>query len=159
MTTAKADFLHFLTSGHLGPFTVGGSWSNVESTLGVCEDYGVDRWGTGYGSYGCIEFTVQDGEILVIKLRLSTSDDDDGANGPTPELPAALEMTSFENPQLPITETRRILEDAGVAWGRVASLCDFRTTYYQTSNGVHLIFENGTLVTICAQAVFDGKIE
>ena len=151
MTTIKADFLHFLATGHLGPLAIGSSWSSVEATLGACEDYGVGRWGMAYGSYGCIEFTARDGEVLVIKLLLSASTDDG--------LPAALEMTNFENPQLSIAETRRILDGAGVTWSRVASLCDHRTTYYQTSKGVHVIFEDGKIATVCAQAMFEGMIE
>lgn len=68
-------------------------------------------------------------------------------------------MKNFERPRLSIVETEVLLSEANVNWGRLELLCDDRTTYYQTSAGVHILFEDGEIATVVAQGIFDGMIE
>ncbi|MCA9716834.1 MAG: hypothetical protein H6713_37140 [Myxococcales bacterium] len=156
MAKIPVDYRRFLITGRFGPLEVGDPWTKVVAALGECPDYGEDRWGTGYATYGCVDITTREGAVLTIKLTLRRPHLRDPAPAPPPE---AVELLEFERPALTVAQVDRLLADAGVERRTLDALCDATTTYYQTAAGVHIQLERGRVLAVCAQGMFAGWVE
>jgi hypothetical protein len=144
--TVQADFFRFITTGEFGPFKVGTEWSAVVDALGEPPLYGAPK-GEGrpaFARYGILDFTIEGGRISVISLHVHWS----GL-----ELPSAVAMRNFEDPQMRIHEVQLLFDDAGAIWKRYEPMCDDDVDYYHNPLGVHLVFRDDSLCVVASAAI------